>query len=404
MTGKKITPRRSAGFVLITSILFLVALLILGSYLISIANSESKISIAQYISDQNYYLAETGIHDMLWKIKNDAATAQAFTAGTLSADTDISRNNIFGDSAASYQVSARNTVSNEAWIIATSTYQVNELISRRVVKAHVYKATNITNPWEYSTFSGGRGGQQNGNFTFTGAGVVLISNGGRLHANQVFKVQGCELVINDGGVSSSNVINVVGGGQLTLNNSYQEAPTSTVDMLQIDFDSADPKSWKNRATISYTSAQFNALPDNTTLTGIIYVNGNASLIGKNMTINGVLVVNGTLSLVNSGQIFDVNFNPIYGSGILAEGNLSITTSGGTATIDGLVYSGNTLSITSSGTAFTFNGSIAGFDSRITASGGAIILNYNPEYTQPVTDPNYNPNATLITIDHWEEVY
>ncbi len=396
---------KQEGFVLITSVMILMAMLLVGSYLISSSDSENKISQAQTVATRDYYLAETGINEMLWKIQNNPTTKNNFLAGTLSESDSITRNNVLGDSRASYNVAAINTTSSEAWIIATATYQLADHVSQRVVKSYISKATNnYTNPWPFSTFSGGRGGQQNGNFNFTGSGVVLILNGGRLHANQVLKVQKAEIQINDGVVSSSNVINETAGGKITLNNSYRSVPTSTVDMLQIDFDSSDPNSWKSRATAVYSTSQFNSLPNNTTLNGIIFVNGNASVVGKNMTINGVLVTSGSFSLTEAGQNFTVNFDPAYGGGILSKGNLFVTTSGGTILLNGLIYSGNNLNFTSSGTNFIINGAIAGFDSNITASGGAITLNYTPANIAPVTDPTYNPNAPLIVITHWEEEY
>ena len=399
------SKKNQSGFVLITSVMVLMAMLLVGTYLISSAGSENRISQAQTIATKDYYLAETGINEMLWKIQNNAATKENFLNGTLSSGDDIIRSNVLGDNKASYAVRAINTTSSEAWIVATATYQLSDHVSQRVVKSYISKATNnYTNPWPFATFSGGRGGQQNGNFNFTGSGVVFVSNGGRLHSNQVFKVQKAEIQVNDGAVSSSNVINQVAGGKITLNNSYISVPTSTVDMLQIDFDSDDPNSWKNRATASYTAGQFNALPSGTTLNGIIYVTGNAAITGKVMTINGVLVTSNSFSLTNSGQNFIVNYNSNYGGGILSKGNVNLTTSGGTVLVNGLIYSGSTLNITSSGTNFIINGAVAGFDSNITASGGAITLNYTPGNIAPVTDPNFNPNAPLIIITHWEEEY
>lgn len=401
----RINHEKQEGFVLITSVMILMAMLLVGSYLISSSDSEKKISQAQTVATRDYYLAEAGINEMLWKIQNDPTTRNNFLDGNLSESDNISRNNVLGDSRASYTVSAFNTTTSEAWIIATATYQLSDHVSQRVVKSYISKATNdYSNLWPFSTFSGGRGGQQNGNFNFTGSGVVFILNGGRLHANQVLKVQKAEIVINDGVISSSNVINETAGGKVTLNNSYESVPTSTVNMLIIDFDSADPNSWKNRATITYSASEFNSLPDNTILNGIIFVNGNASVTKKNMTINGVLVTTGSFSLNNSGQNFTVNFNSPYGGGILSKGNIILVSSGGINFLNGLIYSGNNLDITSSGTDFLINGALAGFDSNITASGGPITLNYKPEYVAPVADPMYNPNAPLIVITHWEEEY
>lgn len=402
-------PTKNQGFVLVTSVLILTTLLMVGSYLISSATSENKIAQAEFLATKNYYLSEAGISEMLWRIKNDETTRNAFLAGALDASYDIGRSNVFGDSKAGYQVSARNTVTAEAWVTATSTYQIGNNISQRVVKSYISRATGDPIGWNYSVYSGGRGGQQNGNFTFTGSGVALIANGGRLHANQVFKVQKAEVIVNDGAVTSANVITVVSGGALTLNNSYQDAPTSTVEIIPITINS-DPEnpggnSWENRATATFSTATFNSLPDSTVLTGIIYVNGgNARIINKNMTINGVLAVSGSLEVDLDGQSLAINHDETYGSGILVNNNLTITTEGGLVLIDGLVYSGNTLEINSQSTDFTINGGVAGFDAIITASGLPLILNFTPANIEPVIEPEYNPESPLIQIDHWEEQY
>jgi len=406
LLSRFVSPQKREGFVLIISVLILTTLLITGSYLMSIISSENRISQAQSLATKNYYLAETGIGEMIWKIQNDPNARQAFLAGTLGPSNDINKTNVFGDINASYQVAARNTVTAEAWIISTSTYQIGDNLSQRVVKSYITRPTGSGTSWDFTTFAGGRGSQQNGNFTFKGSGVVLTSNGGRLHANQVFKVQGAEIIVNDGAVTSANVIDTVAGGKITLNNSYEDAPTSTVDMLQIDFDSSDPNSWKNRATPgqTYTRNEFRDLPNNTTLNGIIYVTGSAEITGKNFTINGVLVSEDNIQITNAGQTLNINADPIYGGGLLAKNNIQITTAGGTVKVDGLIYSANNLQITSAGTNFTINGSMAGFDATVAASGGSIILNYIPENFQSVINPIYNPLAPLIQIDHWEEEY
>ncbi len=395
---------KEKGIVLVISVLILTTLMMVGSYLLSSANSENKISNAQSIATKNYYLAEAGINDMAWKIKNDSATRQAFLLGQLDSSHSISRSNVFDDSNAGYQACAVNTTPAEAWIIATSTYKIGNSYSQRVIKSYITKATGSTNEWGFASFAGGRGSQQNGNFLFNGTGVVLTANGGRIHANQELKVQKAEIIVNDGAITSANVINEVAGGRITLSNSYQEVPTSTVDMLQIDFDSDDVNSWKNRATQTYTKDEFKNLPDNTTLNGIIYVSDDAEITEKNFTINGVLVANGDINISFSEKTLTINSDLIYGGGLLSKGNVYITTSQGSALIDGLIYASDNLDITSLGTNFVINGSITGFDAEITASGKSIILNYAPEKFQSVINPIYNPSSPLIKIDHWEEKY
>jgi hypothetical protein len=404
MTATIQSPHNSAGFVLVMAVLILTALLLSGSYLISVANADQKISTAQFVATKNYYLAESGINDMIWKIQNDSAAQTAFLNGTLDNAYDINRTSVFGDTKANYQVTALSTATGEAELIATSTYAIANSQSQRVVRAYLVKAIGSGQQWDFSTFAGGRGTEQNGNFRFNGSGVVFTSNGGRVHANQELKIQGAEVTINDGAITSGNVINVVAGGILTLNNSYQDAPTSTIEMLQIDFDSDLATSWKNRADLTYTENEFKDLAGGTVLDGIIFVTGDAEINGKDFTINGVLVAEGEIKVTSAGQTITVTADPVIGGGLLSKEDIDFTTSGGTVTVDGLIYAGDDLDITSAGTNFTVNGSMAGFDAEITASGGSVIVNYIPENFEPVINASVNQDSPLIQIDHWEEQY
>lgn len=395
---------KSKGFVLIISVLTLTTLLMLGSYILSTANSENNISNAQVLATKNYYLAEAGIHEMIWRIQNDSSTRDAFLNGTLSSAHDIAKTNVFGDSNASYVVAAVNTVAAEAWITATSTYQIGDNTSRRVVKTYITRPTGSDNEWDYGTFAGGRGSQQNGNFRFKGSGTVMNVTGGKIHANQELKIQGVELIVNDGSVGSANTINVVAGGTLTLNNSYQDVPTSTVEMLIIDFDSSNPNSWKNRADTTYSKNDFKNLASGTVLNGIIYVSGDAKIEDKNMTINGVLVAAEDIIIDLNSNTLDVNADADKGGGFLAKGDVSFEANNSTVSVQGLIYASDDLDITSNGTNFTVDGSLTGFDAEVTASGNAITLNYTPEHFQAVIDSVNNPEAPIIQIDHWEEQY
>ena len=163
------TEGKQRGFVLILSMLVLATLMMVGSYLVSVSNSENKIATSQFLASKDYYLAETGINEMLWKIKNNTSTRQAFLNGSLGVSDNISRANVFNDSRASYAVSAKNTTAAEAWVTATSTYAINSYISQRVVKSYVAKATGNGSSWQFSVFSGGQGSQQNAQHQHAGS-------------------------------------------------------------------------------------------------------------------------------------------------------------------------------------------------------------------------------------------
>ena len=65
-----INANQQRGFVLILSVLILTTLLMVGSYLIASSTSENKIAQAQALATKNYYLAESGVNEMIWKIQN----------------------------------------------------------------------------------------------------------------------------------------------------------------------------------------------------------------------------------------------------------------------------------------------------------------------------------------------
>src|SRR3989344_1981169 len=86
---------KTSGFVLVLSVLILTALLLAGSYLITISGTERKIADAQATATKNYYLAEAGVNEMIWDIKNQPLVSSAFLAGTLDSSFDITRSSIF---------------------------------------------------------------------------------------------------------------------------------------------------------------------------------------------------------------------------------------------------------------------------------------------------------------------
>jgi len=59
------------GFVLATSVLIMGLLLLLATYVVSFTITEFKISNSQATATKTYYLAESGIAEAIWRIKND---------------------------------------------------------------------------------------------------------------------------------------------------------------------------------------------------------------------------------------------------------------------------------------------------------------------------------------------
>ncbi|GAI57320.1 unnamed protein product [marine sediment metagenome] len=66
------------GTVVIITFLVLVILLLLGSYFLVFAITETRISKSQEAGARTYYLAEAGINELIWKIKNRVSPFPVF--------------------------------------------------------------------------------------------------------------------------------------------------------------------------------------------------------------------------------------------------------------------------------------------------------------------------------------
>jgi len=393
-----------SGIISLIAFLALGILLLLGTYFLSFTLIESKISTSDKIGTKTYYLAEAGISEAIWKLKNNEITKNNFLNSTLSPDDDITKTNVFGDNKASYFVSFISSAPAEANMIATSTYQIADGKSQRVVRVYITKAEGSGSDWDFAMFSSIKGKEEDGNIEISGSNANITVNGSRFHANNDVKISGSggTLTVNNGALTAGNEIEIGGSdSQIILNNSYQDAPTSTIDMPPIDFDG-----WADRAITTYTGSQFENLASGTVLNGIIYVTEGTKLnkSAYSLEVHGLLVIDGSLELSGSGINLTVNYNPDYGGGLLINGNLKISSPNANLTIDGLTYVSRELGISGSGVEFTPVGTVIASNIKISGSNFTANITYKPEYFQQVLDPELNPNSPVIQIDHWEEVY
>ena len=73
-----ILKKTKNGSVLIFAILILAVMLFLASYFISFSLTGSQMSSSQANATKTYYLAEAGIQEAIFKLKNDASWKNAF--------------------------------------------------------------------------------------------------------------------------------------------------------------------------------------------------------------------------------------------------------------------------------------------------------------------------------------
>jgi hypothetical protein len=394
---------REKGIIILISFLSVGVLSILAVHLLSFTLTESDMSQSESASNKAYYLAEAGINDGVWQLNNDSDLKNSFLEGTLSEDDDILRDNVFGNEELRYEISFLSTAPGEAEIISRSFHDVKKGEARRAIKTYLSKALGFSDDWDCAVFSGLKGDEEGGNIDVTGSSANISVSGARFHANNDIQLTGADgfLNVNNGGLTAGGNVDVGGTSEIILDESYQDYPTSTIDMPPIDFGS-----WKERSTQAYTASDFESLPSDTVLNGIVYVEGNPTLSRSNynLTVNGVLVVDGYLKLSGSRMNLDINYDENYGGGLLVNGNLKINGPNIIIDVEGLFYTSKEFRVNNA--SFSMNCSGALISSNVVMSGSNIDMNisFNQEYFQNALDSSLNPDSNIIRINHWEEVY
>jgi hypothetical protein len=396
--------KEEKGVIILLSFLSMGVLSLLAVHFISFTLTESDMSESESVSNKSYYLAEAGINDAIWELNNNSGLREDFLNGNLSSNDDIVRTGVFGDENSSYEVSFLSAAPGEAEIMATSTYNMGDSQAQRVIKTYINKATGSAVDWDCAVFSGLKGNEKDGDINITGSSANINVSGGRFHANSDLDLTGSSVVItvNDGGLTAGGEINIKeGSSEVILNNSYQEFPTSTIDMPPIDFDA-----WKERATQEFSSSQFESLPSGSVLNGIIYVSNSVGLSGSsyNLTVNGVLIIDGYLKLSGSQINLDINYTEEYGGGLLVNGNLKVSSSDASVNVEGLIYTSKEFRMSGSSIYMDCTGAIISSNIKMSGSNTDMDIVFKPEYFQESLSSDMNPESNIVRINHWEEVY
>jgi hypothetical protein len=393
--------KKNNGYILVFTLIIINSLALLLYYYVDLVFSENVISKSQILSVKDYYIAEAGTHDAIWHIKNDPSLLSSFQTDP-NWSTTTQRLNPFGPNT-SYQYTINNNDLGKAWVYTTSTEQLKDSSGQRVIKAKIFQTLNPVAPEGVFLYSASA-------MDFWQTTLILLSS--NLFSNDTISFHPGSFVIAFSDISAHTSISQV-NSMIIAPHLY--APTGTISMPQVDFDSVLPTSYHNRAAAQghvYTQAQWNTLYNNNpnlTLNGINYVEGSLSLgNGHNLTVNGLLVVDGSVSIgtTNSpGNKPHPNFyiNSVEGqpSGLLTKSSISVGQKASQIYIEGLLYSIGPIDIqTHDNVPFLVLGGI--ICGSINAHQlGVIDLNYDPELINGAINVGSTP---IMNVEHWEEEY
>lgn len=404
---------KTRGVALLITILLMSLILFLLLYFLGFSVTESKISKNQSLSVKTYYLAEGGVNEMVWRLKNDATYENSFETNP-SWTASFSRANPFGPNSGSYDVTITNTSNAHGQIVSTGKINLGGgKTTQRVIKTYVYKALGQTS-------IGNSAGYADGNINISASRVNFYN--GSAHSNNVFDVNNSSAIFVDSDLeaagnyiqswtASATILGVIHAAN------YPPAG-ATIAMPAIDFNSAATSSLKNRATVIYTENQFeNLLKNNQNLTlpgPITYVTGEVEIEGaRSLIINGLLVIEDELEVGESqcwqGKCGRNNITVNHASGtpagILVQKTIDFDSWTGNVNLNGVVYAVDQLNILNLPAGLSSFNAVGGLVSRkltITSSWQPVNITHNNDILAEVfSATEYSPT---VLVEHWEEEY
>ncbi|MDP3900160.1 MAG: hypothetical protein Q8Q23_03715 [bacterium] len=412
--------KNKKGNSLILTMLIVSLMLFLGMYFLSLALGDNKIANSHTYALRSYYLAEAGVQEAIFKIKNNIdGYGDSFVSASAWTVT-FSRNAVF-NSNDSYSVTITKTSQAHADIEATGIINISASSSaQRIVKTSVFKATG-GNPL------GNNGAYADGNIDIS----LSVANflGGSAHSNNVFTVNGASTVNIDedlnavGNLVKSWLSNIFTRGvDIDTDSQYVHAQNyppaaAEISMPAIDFDSVDSNSFLNQADVVYTANEFKTLLENNqTLTlndPITYVTGDITIEGNtNLIINGILLSDRDIEigkkLCFNGRCGNPDITITHNghpTGLLAKRNLTMYVYTGNINLQGVAYANDQLTITGlplNTFSFDAEGGLVSHKLTITSSWRPVNITLNNGYLDEIfVGFAFSP---IITIEHWEEEY
>ena len=450
--------RGRKGSVLILAILVLGIMVFLASYFISFGLTGSGMARNQKFASQTYYLAESGVAEAIFKLKNDPAWKNAFETLPTPSNPNCSlwsispfqrAGGIFQNGG--YNITVNNLGCAKAEIVSLAYLDTGgSKKAQRVVKVKVLKA--MGNPIsDYGVFTGGA----SENLDISATNPMHVHNGS-LFSNNILKVRDGSLVQVDGKALANGNILFSSGGQIQGvscgSNLCQagcatstECPPAAITSPPLDIISTNSTSYRSQAQNDDCSSVRNdgktncifatdefermlwmyypqfSLPTNV----VVYVDGDVNIrAGQELTVNGVLAAGRDINLGSSlcwsrGEYpyLRCGFARVtvlrpgapednLPSGLLAYRKINTSSWLGfgfsALNVNGLIYSGDETKLSSIAAPIVIHGGVIARKFTLSSlwNGTDIYLD-----SDVIVDTLGNPQySSIITIDHWEEEY
>ena len=390
-------------------------LLFMVMYFLSFDITEKKIANSQTIASRTYYLAESGINEIIWLIKNDDIFKNNFESNNTWATT-TTRLAPFGNSSESYEVEITNTSEAHSVVMATAYIDLGEgKKAQRKVRTYIYKAIG-------TSVIGDNGGYADGNVDISSSEVNFYN--GSAHSNNNFIVNSGAIVNIDTNLNAVNNYNAHWSATMNItgdihSDNVNPPGAAEIQMPAIDFNSTSADSLFNKADAVYTETEFETLMQanqNLVLNDkITYVTGDIELKGaQTITLtSGLLVTERDFTLgfknnwgARSGpSSLHVNYATGTPSGIIAARHVNILGYTDTVKVKGIIYANDLMDIKNLNSGFSkfdITGGLIARKLNIQSCWDPITIEYESSIVIEALD-SASSSPTII-VEHWEEEY
>ncbi len=406
-------PQGEKGFALVITFIVLLLLLLLGTFFIGFEITEFKIAVSQKGGTRAFFLAESGIEEAIYKVKNNSTYQNKFEQGTLDASSGtFSRNPVFSEEE-SYTVGIISIAPGEAEVTSYGYFETGKGTSSRKVKVKIIKGLNTNPNWDKAVYA-------SNDIDLFATNIDIIGN---IYAKRDIDIWGFSDIDVTGNADAYNKIdesffstfNVT--GEKHDSESYPPQPDE-IEMPQIDFDSDNPNSFLSQAEENetvYTKNEFkNLLKNNSpvTLDGIVYVKGEVDIKkNQSLTINGMLVADGDIKvgMTSLFPIFGDSFLTINTpadsgpSGILTKGKIKIGIHAKDTNISGLAYACDEFRLFNFSSNMNLTGGIIAREVNILTAWQTPNIIFDEDRINTILIQEASESPT-IEVDHWEEEY
>ncbi len=407
------------GYILISVLVIMMVMLAITYYLADALFSEAAIARNQKGATIAFHLAEGGVQEAIWRIRNDTNIpgAKDTFLNTTNGRTDFDHDPALL-TGGSYDVSIQNTAKAVATITSTGYFSMGLKTAQRRIVVNVTKAVDPpAYDYDGAIFTGGSTGEEDITLTVT---TLNITGGGSLISNRDIWYTLSDINVDKNIIAKRNIRNVF--SDVTVGGLVSENDPGTYVMPTVDVISecsVNSDSYKCRATTDpanhyYTANQFQQLlqqQGSVTLDGIVYVAGNLGVTierEQSVTVNGVFVVEGSIDVGKPQRSGTLQINHVEGkpSGVITLGKLTCWAYSD-IDITGLVYVGDR---------FSFDPYYGIGTQDINITGGVLArrfegrgirtvnIVFNKDLINEAIPDNPTTQAPVIQIQHWEEEY